>query len=140
MTIHILKTVNPFFQDVVDGVKIFELRKNDRDYQLNDRLLLKEYFPENNSFSGRNYELWVTNGIFEKCEGLKDGYVLLAEDSQFGLVKGTYKVGDRERVELSYGGHHDWREITYVLSWKDFPEGLYEGYSIICYKHDSVIV
>ncbi|MHC5823631.1 MAG: DUF3850 domain-containing protein [Nostoc sp.] len=34
MATHNLKTWMPFYQDVIDGRKTFELRKNDRYYQI----------------------------------------------------------------------------------------------------------
>lgn len=43
MQVHELKTLNPFFEDVWSGLKDFEVRKNDRDYQIGDRLKLIEY-------------------------------------------------------------------------------------------------
>lgn len=43
MTIHELKTVNPFFEAVYTGFKDFELRKNDRNFKVGDRLKLVEF-------------------------------------------------------------------------------------------------
>ena len=43
MDVHKLKTLNPFFQDVWDGLKDFEVRKNDRDFKVGDRLQLIEH-------------------------------------------------------------------------------------------------
>ena len=31
---HILKTINPYFQDVWDNKKTFEIRLNDRDFKV----------------------------------------------------------------------------------------------------------
>lgn len=39
---HELKTVNPFFDDVYTGKKDFEIRKNDRNFKVGDRLKLVE--------------------------------------------------------------------------------------------------
>lgn len=39
---HKIKTVKPFFQHVLDGIKTFELRENDRGYQAGDTLELVE--------------------------------------------------------------------------------------------------
>jgi len=40
---HKLKTWNPYFSDIVEGKKTFEIRKNDRNYKVGDQLLLQEY-------------------------------------------------------------------------------------------------
>ncbi|MBN3945059.1 MAG: DUF3850 domain-containing protein [Nostoc sp. NMS7] len=47
MSTHNLKTWMPFYQDVIDGRKTFELRKNDRNYQVGDILNLIEVDPSN---------------------------------------------------------------------------------------------
>lgn len=39
---HELKILPQYFQTVWDGIKTFELRKNDRDYQRGDILVLEE--------------------------------------------------------------------------------------------------
>ena len=39
---HVLKTDYVVFQDVLDGNKTFEIRFNDRDYQVGDLVILKE--------------------------------------------------------------------------------------------------
>ena len=39
---HMLKTDPAFFQDVLDGKKTFEIRFNDRGYQIGDLVVLKE--------------------------------------------------------------------------------------------------
>ncbi|TDX86206.1 DUF3850 domain-containing protein [Epilithonimonas xixisoli] len=40
---HKLKLRQPFFDDVYFNRKEFEVRKNDRDYQVGDRLVLFEF-------------------------------------------------------------------------------------------------
>lgn len=40
MTTHTLKTVEPYFSQVLSGEKTFEVRRNDRAYQRGDELIL----------------------------------------------------------------------------------------------------
>lgn len=41
--IHELKIWPPYYREVVNGVKTFEVRKYDRDFRVGDILILKEY-------------------------------------------------------------------------------------------------
>ena len=91
---HELKTWPEYFQAVWDGNKTFELRKNDRDYQVGDKLILREWCPELNDYTGRkttNFVSYILKDAEEfkyddgatvtgpaKLElGLKDGYVVM---------------------------------------------------------------
>lgn len=56
-TVHVLKTWPEYFQPVLLGVKTFEKRRNDRDFRVGDRLLLQEWDPETQRYTGR--ELWA---------------------------------------------------------------------------------
>lgn len=75
--IHKLKTVGPFYQDVQDEMKPFEIRYDDRAYRVNDYLQLCEW--DGKAFTGRH--VWrrviyvLSSGQFE---GLAAGYVCMA--------------------------------------------------------------
>jgi len=51
--IHDLKIWPEFFDDVDTGRKSFELRRNDRNYQVGEILKLREWAPQNKEYSGR---------------------------------------------------------------------------------------
>jgi hypothetical protein len=72
-----LKTLPQYFQDVWDGKKDFELRKNDRDFQVGKTVLLREW-------DGTSY----TGGFLVRriCYVLKDC-------PQFGLMEGYCILG-----------------------------------------------
>jgi uncharacterized protein DUF3850 len=53
MSRHELKIWPDFFEDVRSGAKRYEIRKNDRNFQVGDELHLREYNPDSNSYSGR---------------------------------------------------------------------------------------
>jgi len=50
--IHKLKTHPIFFDDIAVGAKCFDIRKNDRNYQVGDILHLLEYIPATKKFTG----------------------------------------------------------------------------------------
>ena len=55
MKTHHLKTWPSFFQDVRDGTKRFEVRKNDRDFATGDHLVLHEFKPDSSRMLGGDY-------------------------------------------------------------------------------------
>ena len=42
-----LKTINPYFTEVWNDIKTFEVRKNDRNFEVDDLVLLMYYNPSN---------------------------------------------------------------------------------------------
>lgn len=48
MRTHYLKTWQPYFDMMKNGTKTFDLRKNDRNFQVGDLVMLYEYDPEKN--------------------------------------------------------------------------------------------
>lgn len=75
--IHPLKTWPHYFQAVEDGTKRFELRINDRDFQVGDWLWLQEWSPDTRQYSGR--ETWtrvtyMAQGVF----GLPDNVCVMS--------------------------------------------------------------
>lgn len=74
--VHYLKTWTKFFQDVRSGVKQFEVRKNDRNYQVGDTLILEEFDP----IKQRKTGAWIPKLITYKLDDplfVKEGYVIL---------------------------------------------------------------
>jgi hypothetical protein len=55
-----LKISPEFFQDVKSELKNFEIRFNDRDYQVGDILILEEYDKHTESYSGESVTREVT--------------------------------------------------------------------------------
>jgi hypothetical protein len=59
MTLHELRSWPEFFNPLLTGEKTFELRKNDRDFKVGDELLLREWEPFTEKYSGRELHLKV---------------------------------------------------------------------------------
>lgn len=79
--LHNVKLSKEYFNDVACGDKKFEVRLNDRDYKINDRLILNEVILENNLpvYTGRSINTTITY-ILDNNNYLKDGYVILGID------------------------------------------------------------
>ena len=74
--IHELKCWPAYFQAVWDDKKTFEVRKNDRDYQVDDKRVLREWNPKTEEYTGSGLVVKVTY-VFYDPQFLKDGYVIL---------------------------------------------------------------
>ena len=81
MTIHRLKTVQPFFNDVMIGAKDFELRKDDRNFQVGDRLDLFEGDEQVEDIEARQNKNHVHRFVKYKLKGgqfgLHEDYCIL---------------------------------------------------------------
>lgn len=118
MEVHVIKTLPEYFGAVDAGVKTFEIRKNDRAYQVKDFLKLQE-------FDGKNYtgqELlreitYMTN--YEQ----KEGYVVLAiADVPKSLVK-YLALSEREKSVFKSAITH---MHLYGLSERDVANTIWE--------------
>ena len=76
MTVHTIKTHCTYFQANRDGIKPFELRLNDRDYQVGDYLYSREYDPEMRNFTGR-WDFWKVVYALNGGTWLRPGYVAM---------------------------------------------------------------
>jgi len=75
MTIHDLKILPPYFDDVANGHKTFEIRFNDRSFSEEDVLLLREIISSTRpEYTGRKKAVEVT---YITDYGQKDGYVVM---------------------------------------------------------------
>ena len=84
---HELKTWPEYFDAVSKGVKTFEVQFNDRDFQVGDRLLLKEYSPNDKCYTGNKLHMDVTY-ILKVFGGLPTGWVVM------GIKKLEAEIGE----------------------------------------------
>lgn len=83
MNTHTLKTINPYFEELWIGAKKFEVRKDDRSFQVGDTLILREYDPTNDTYSGRVINAEVTYKLAGGQFGIKEGYCVLSIDHDY---------------------------------------------------------
>jgi len=88
MTEHILKLNDRYFDAVANGIKTFEIRKNDRDYKVGDTLVLKKVdddgkfltYADHNLGMNLNYEIKVAITYIlthDEFDGISEEYVAL---------------------------------------------------------------
>lgn len=79
--IHQLKTWPEFFQAIVDGSKTFELRLDDRDFEVGELLCLQEFSPLTSKYTGREVLVEITYKFKESSllgRGLAQGFCILS--------------------------------------------------------------
>ena len=60
MKVHELKIWPDYYADVLSGAKRFEVRLNDRGFEVGDRLRLQEWNPETEEYTGEEFRVRVT--------------------------------------------------------------------------------
>ena len=75
---HAVKTWTNFYKDQEAGKKLFELRKDDRPYNIGDKFLSQEYDQNKNEYTGKE-NTFIIAYILRDAEmfGLKQGYCIL---------------------------------------------------------------
>lgn len=74
--IHELKILPEYFEQVRNGTKTFEIRKNDRNFKVGDTLWLKEW--DGNKYTGRDTTRKVIYILDDNSGYVLDGYVVMS--------------------------------------------------------------
>ena len=74
---HELKCWPEYFEKVLDLSKTFEVRKDDRGYQTGDWLILREWDPVWNRYTGRSVDRRVSFLLRGGAFGIEAGYVVM---------------------------------------------------------------
>lgn len=72
---HALKTWPEYFMAIERGDKLFEVRKFDRPFMVGDKLILQEYDPTSQKYTGKELHFGVT--CIVDTFGVKKGYVVM---------------------------------------------------------------
>jgi hypothetical protein len=73
---HELKSWPEYFQATIDGDRTFELRKNDRDFKVRDRLIIREFNPNTEGYTEREVRVKISY-VLTSSPGLQAGYCCL---------------------------------------------------------------
>lgn len=74
MKVHHVKTHPEPFDAILDGDKNFEYRKNDRDYEEGDLIVLQEYEPEAKKYTGRQVQARIGHVLTGPGFGVPVGF------------------------------------------------------------------
>jgi len=61
MAAHFLKIYPEYLNQIIEGKKTFEFRKNDRNYCVGDVLFLKEWLQDKKVYTGRSIQVKIKN-------------------------------------------------------------------------------
>ncbi len=73
--LHALKTVQPFFDDIIHQKKKFEVRKDDRPFEQGDDIVLQEWDSEGKRYTGYEWRGKISY-IMRDAEFCKKGYCI----------------------------------------------------------------
>jgi len=85
---HALKTWSIYYQSLVDGSKTFEIRKDDRPFNIGDTFLAQEYNFSTKEYTGSEEPFEIT--------------YILREAVGFGLIKGFVILGIKPIKQSDY--------------------------------------
>jgi len=75
---HALKTWNIYYKSLIDGNKTFEIRKDDRPFNVGDTLLAQEYDFTVKKYTGSEQSFEITYILRDAVGfGLRKGFVIL---------------------------------------------------------------
>lgn len=75
---HALKSWPEYFKAIESGTKTFDLRKDDRPYVVGDTVLMQEFDPVENGYSGDEVILSISYILRDAPKfGLKSGFCIL---------------------------------------------------------------
>lgn len=97
MKTHELKTDRLYFQSTLDGEKLFEIRKNDRDFKKGDAVILRETVHSSHRMASHNAPLEYTGRTMKASISSVYGYYNVD-----GIEKGFVVFGLADLTVINY--------------------------------------
>lgn len=85
--VHVLKLNSEYFEEAYKGVKPWECRLNDRDYNVGDKIILQEI--NDGGLTGREIHGVITYILNHAFIGLKAGYVVFTYEETCRVLSGV---------------------------------------------------
>lgn len=132
---HDLKTRPEPFEAVADGLKPWELRRNDRGFSVGDRLVLRKWDPAASEYCGSKLTRLVTWILEGPAFGLPEGYVIMslappnaqALEARVKVLEDTIDGLESElqsAVEVAFRrGAHEWVRLNYPAQFATLTQG-----------------
>lgn len=93
MKVHLLKTWKEPFRAVWDGLKTAEFRKNDRDFQVGDAVILAEWDIKTSQFTGDIILIRsITDIRKESAFGIPEGYCMFSWWAKRAVKMGRHEL------------------------------------------------
>ena len=89
---HDLKCWTEPYQAILNNLKRFELRKNDRPYAVGDILHLQEWNPDT-GYTGRSLDVEVTWMLSKWGDGLPEGYCIMSISQPWAIFDNETGMG-----------------------------------------------
>lgn len=83
--VHDVKCWPEFFEPMIKCFKKFEVRKNDRGYKVGDKLIIREFRPLDQTYTGRAMTMSVEYILEGGNFGLKPGHVIMCGEIKIGV-------------------------------------------------------
>lgn len=94
MTMHTLKITDGWWRELTNCKKLFELRRNDRNYQVGDRIVFTNIngVPREHE---RTY--WLVTHVLTDAEGLVGGYAALSVSRRYRALSEPVGTSGRDQ-------------------------------------------
>ena len=76
--VHVLKAWDVFMADIASGKKTFEVRRNDRNYEHGDILILQGFDMESKKYTGKSIEAEITYMLIGGIFGIDTDYCVMS--------------------------------------------------------------
>lgn len=89
---HELQVWPACFAAVAAGNKPFDVRENDRNFQVGDQLLLREFEPETEQYTGQTIPRWISYVLQGGVFGIQDRWCVLGFSDQPPIPEGLTDI------------------------------------------------